>query len=153
MGNEKSELRDNLFIKISKLSDEQDSEYLSVFSLIELRAYHEFMVYFNEVTSAKATKLAVRGRPKSVEYNNQDCFRAFTLWNIKQKFPSAPNSTRSLIGIFQKVDAKSTEVFPDRPFKHGTAIATLESSVSRGKRKLKINANWESKVCEKLMVN
>ncbi len=89
------------------------------------------------------------GRPSKGKLGDIDCFRAFSIWRVAQVVrPVRPHTNREWIEIMlQLADQGVVErhVFPRNKG------LTLEQSVSRGKSKLSISANWlNSEVCEKL---
>ena len=96
------------------------------------------------------------GRPLKEAYQSYDCLRALVIWEHVQRYiPKELRSgitNRALIKIMQDGEAayslagvqNSSELFPQ-------TSATLETSLSRGRKKLKIDENWESEVCEKLI--
>lgn len=96
------------------------------------------------------------GRPRKEAYQSYDCLRALVIWEHVQKYiPQELRSgitNRALIKIMQDGEAaltlsgaqNSSELFPK-------TSATLETSLSRGRKELKIDGNWESEVCEKLI--
>lgn len=101
-----------------------------------------------------------RGRPKVEALVSQDARRAFRLWEHVRMFREFERtndiekmalSNRHLIETQMKVEPR---IYADEPdewlFPTSVAFETLEQSVSRGKKKLKIDADWQSKLCEEL---
>ena len=92
------------------------------------------------------------GRKKLAQYDGVDCKRAYAIWwyLYQLRYPNNRSlKNRHLIEHMQrcgKYDKKVARLFPRN---HGR----LESSVSRGKKLLEIDENWESKVCEELILD
>ena len=96
------------------------------------------------------------GRPRKGQYEDIDCRRAFATWNfVQNNIPEelrAGLTNRRLIGTMQSIQ----NALEQNMLEHDRKLlpmgeAAIESSISRGKSQLKINAGWNSKVCEKLM--
>ena len=106
--------------------------------------------YKGFLAESKASKRA--GRKKLAEHENIDCERAQIIWLYVHMFRNQLGTkpkNRHLISTMQRLgqtDKRIAKLFP-------TSHARLESSVSRGKKLLEINENWESKVCEELMLD
>lgn len=81
------------------------------------------------------------GRPKvKININEK---RAYYLWSIAKELPDIQRkhiTNRKLIEIAKNMPFRGL-------FKGMTSQATLEQSISRGKKELKIDAEWNSKVC------
>ena len=111
-------------------------------------AYKGFLAELHE--NSKISKKA--GRKKLAEHENIDCERTQIIWLYVHMFRNQLGTkpkNRHLISTMQRLgqtDKRIAKLFP-------TSHARLESSVSRGKKLLEINENWESKVCEELMLD
>lgn len=84
------------------------------------------------------------GRPKLKFHVNEK--RAFHLWSIVKELPQEQRlsvTNRELIKIAKKTHSGDL-------FKIMTSQATLEQSISRGKKTLKIDKHWNSKLCDLL---
>ena len=81
------------------------------------------------------------GRPRIRFQINEK--RAFYLWTIAQELPEKQRA--------KITNRKLIELAKTKPFhgvvKRTTASSTIEQSISRGKKVLKIDKNWNSKVC------
>ena len=81
------------------------------------------------------------GRPRVRFQINEK--RAFYLWTIAQELPE---KQRAKITNRKLIELAKTKPFHG-VFKRTTASSTIEQSISRGKKVLKIDENWNSKVC------
>lgn len=84
------------------------------------------------------------GRPKLKFHVNEK--RAYHLWSIVKELPREQRlsiTNRELIEIAKKTPSGDL-------FKIMTSQSTLEQSISRGKKTLKIDKNWNSKLCDLL---
>ena len=84
------------------------------------------------------------GRPRKTYHINER--RAYCLWLIAKEMSEdkrAKTTNRKLIELAKKMSFRG--LFADT-----TSQATLEQSISRGKKTLKINQKWNSKVCDLL---
>ena len=81
------------------------------------------------------------GRPRIRFQINEK--RAFYLWTIAQELPE---KQRAKITNRKLIELAKTKPFHG-VFKRTTASSTIEQSISRGKKVLKIDKNWNSKVC------
>ena len=81
------------------------------------------------------------GRPRVRFQINEK--RAFYLWTIAQELPE---KQRAKITNRKLIELAKTKPFHG-VFKRTTASSTIEQSISRGKKVLKIDKNWNSKVC------
>ena len=92
------------------------------------------------------------GRKRKPEFGSIDCQRAMLIWVYLHKMNPNPNvslKNRHLISLMQslgKNDSRIARLFPPEHER-------LQSSVSAGKTKLKIDDQWRSKVCEKWFNN
>lgn len=91
------------------------------------------------------------GRKKQHKYESVHCQRAMRIWLFVNKSRNELESlkNRHLILEMQKFgehDQTINKLFPK-------GHSRLESSVSEGKTVLEIDADWHSKVCEKLTAN
>ena len=90
------------------------------------------------------------GRKRKPEFGSIDCQRAMLIWVYLHKMNPNPNislKNRHLISLMQslgKNDSRIARLFPPEHER-------LQSSASAGKTKLKIDDQWRSKVCEKLL--
>lgn len=94
-----------------------------------------------------------RGRPPKSELASIDARRAFLLWKmVNQTFSdSRLNCTvDTLINMVIAVEEHLKLPMRERAFPPGGSYA---SSISRGKKILEIDANWNSQVCEKIDAN
>ena len=114
-------------------------------------AYKGYMLELGQTIAQQNRKLA--GRPKLAEYQGIDCRRALAIYqHVQLSIPlheRAAVTSRALINEMQHFCALGhlpSNLFP-------AAHATLEASVSRGRTKLKIDQDWASSVCEKLLAN
>ena len=81
------------------------------------------------------------GRPRKTYHLNER--RAYCLWLIAKEMSvdeRAKITNRKLIELAKKMSFRGL-------FNDMTSQATLEQSISRGKRTLKIDKHWNSKVC------
>ena len=81
------------------------------------------------------------GRPRKTYHLNER--RAYCLWLIAKEMSvdeRAKITNRKLIELAKKMSFRGL-------FKDMTSQATLEQSISRGKKTLKIDKHWNSKVC------
>ena len=81
------------------------------------------------------------GRPRKKYHINER--RAYCLWLIAKEMSvdeRAKITNRKLIELAKKMSFRGL-------FNDMTSQATLEQSISRGKRTLKIDKHWNSKVC------
>ena len=81
------------------------------------------------------------GRPRVRFQINEK--RAFYLWTIAQELPE---KQRAKITNRKLIELAKTKPFHG-VFRSTTAASTIEQSISRGKKALKIDKNWNSKVC------
>ena len=81
------------------------------------------------------------GRPRIRFQINEK--RAFYLWTIAQELPE---KQRAKITNRKLIELAKTKPFHG-VFKRTTASSTIEQSILRGKKVLKIDKNWNSKVC------
>lgn len=95
------------------------------------------------------------GRKKEPIKKTTPAKRAFTAWLMCQNLrkgaglPNAVFSNRELILHCKRHETALGLKLRDRLFPNDSA--TLEASVSIGKKLLEIDQNWNSKVCEKLL--
>ena len=114
-------------------------------------AYKGYMLELGQTIAQQSRKLA--GRPKLAKYQGIDCRRALAIYqHVQLSIPQqerAALTSRELINEMQHFCALGhlpRDLFP-------AAHATLEASVSRGRTILKIDQEWASSVCEKLLAN
>ena len=90
----------------------------------------------------------LKGRPKLSQYRDIDCRRAYALWlyvqNTIEEDLREKVKNRHLIEWFKTIH-KNENIYSDL-FNE----SNVESSVSRGRKKLEINSKWQRKVCEKI---
>jgi hypothetical protein len=113
-------------------------------------AYKGFLLESGE--RIEKIKKKINGRPKVSFFKKKDNLRVFALWYMIKNWPQDERSkitNRDLILLAQEVSysKKTKELFDD------SMSANIEQSVSRGRTALKIDANWNSEVCEKLYEN
>ena len=91
------------------------------------------------------------GRKKQHQYESVDCQRAMRIWLFVNKSQTelASVKNRHLILAMQKLGEHDQTIKKLFPIGH----SRLESSVSKGKAVLEIDADWHSEVCEKLTAN
>ena len=91
------------------------------------------------------------GRKKQHQFESVDCQRAMQIWLFVNKNRTELHSVknRHLIMAMQKLGEHDQTIKKLFPVGH----SRLESSVSKGKAVLKIDADWHSEVCEKLTSN
>lgn len=95
-----------------------------------------------------------RGRPKLQPGLNIDCIRAFAAWEMCQNLrrtmrrPNANIPVKELISAIQFVENR-LDFRPEKRLFPGTT-ANLDQSVSRGKRNLGIDRQWNSETCEEI---
>ena len=91
-----------------------------------------------------------RGRPSKDPLYSKDAMRAFMLWELSHNFVGVDKrvtiSNRSLIDLAIQFENILNIPNNERVFPNGN----WEQSVSRGKKILEIDNNWQSKVCDKL---
>ena len=92
-------------------------------------------------------------RPKKESITKIDSIRAFAAWRMCWHLrglankPNARITNRELIRVIQVVEQEKSLGAGERLFpEHGNP----EASLSRGKKILEIDGDWNSKVCEKL---
>ena len=137
------------------------SEYIEKASSVGLglgaTPYAKFLVALGLLTFEKMFLESVKtrkrkGAPKKALHQDIDCFRAFKVWEAKRMMGWVC-SNRGYVKLLQeleKLDAHSG----DRVFPADLSIATLEQSLSRGKKKMAISDDWNtSKVCERILRN
>jgi len=98
---------------------------------------------------AKALKKKA-GRKALPRHAGIDCDRAKIIWMHVNQFKDKTLislKNRHLIMEMQSMGRYNKHIATLFPMSHGR----LESSVSKGKKILEIDENWNSKVCEKLM--
>ena len=110
-------------------------------------AYKGFLLESGE--RIEKIKKKINGRPKVSFFKKKDNLRVFALWYMIKDWPQDKRSkitNRELILLAQEVSySKNTkELFDD------SMSSNIEQSVSRGRTALKIDADWNSEVCEKL---
>lgn len=95
------------------------------------------------------------GRPKKHPYQGKDAIRAFAAWRMcggLRDVLDKPNgiiTNRELIRVISLLEDRLGVPRRERLF---TAYeSTNEQSLSRGKKTLEIDDNWNSKVCDKLL--
>ena len=81
------------------------------------------------------------GRPRVRFQINEK--RAYYLWTIANELPK---KQRTKITNRKLIELAKTKPFHG-VFRGTTAASTIEQSISRGKKALKIDKNWNSKVC------
>lgn len=92
----------------------------------------------------KLSEKSKGGRPRLKFHVNEK--RAYHLWSIAKELPREQRisiKNRELIEIAKK--SPSSDLFTNM-----TSQATLEQSISRGKKTLKIDKHWNSKLCDLL---
>ena len=95
-------------------------------------------------------------RPRKQSYEKKDAWRAYLAWNmcwnVRRALGAADGkiSNRELIRCIRDVERKLQIPNDKRAFT--STDATCEQSLSRGKKLLKIDNNWNSEFCEKLSV-
>ena len=93
-------------------------------------------------------------RPRKQSYEKKDAWRAYLAWNMcwnVRRALGAPDgkiSNRELIRCIRDVENKLQIPNDKRAFT--STDATCEQSLSRGKKLLEIDNNWNSEVCEKV---
>jgi hypothetical protein len=95
------------------------------------------------------------GRPKKSEYQSKDSQRVFELWRVVR----ALKETRPNYGLNEPVRIEVPElvklcqqIFKDDDlFSSNASPDSIIQSVSRGRKKLKIDIGWRSEICEKLL--
>ena len=110
------------------------------------QAYRGYLEELNDLAN-KSFK-PVRGRPKTEQYQDINSQRAFFIWLEVKNWPINRRrivTNRELIERMRNLTNNEMRVkyWPDRQ--------SLEQSISRGRKKLKIDNNWNSKVCEKIL--
>lgn len=112
-------------------------------------AFKGYMLELHQNLASFKKKL---GRKRKPEFGSIDCQRAMLIWVYLHKMNPNPNislKNRHLISLMQslgKNDSRIARLFPPEHER-------LQSSVSAGKTKLKIDDQWRSKVCEKWFNN
>lgn len=105
------------------------------------------------VSTAINSPINNRGRPTKGPLNSKDAYRAYVVWRIAQNLPPTTRksiSNRELIRLATILETHLGIPNAERAF---LEHATLEQSISRGKRILEISSDWESTVCEKIQNN
>ena len=110
---------------------------------------HTKVFYWKVESALRKIKKKINGRPKVSFFKKKDNLRVFALWYMIKDWPQDKRSkitNRELILLAQEVSySKNTkELFDD------SMSSNIEQSVSRGRTALKIDADWNSEVCEKL---
>lgn len=116
-------------------------------------AYKGFLLEAGQAITNVASKKA--GRPSIEPYEHIDCRRAYAIWTHVNKYikeQDRPNLTnRALIKHLQELETKHAQLVAKKQSRlFPTTTESLEASVSRGKRTLRIDQSWSSEVCEKL---
>ena len=109
-------------------------------------AYKGYEAEYNDLV--KKSSQPTLGRPKTGQYHDINCRRAFFIWWEVKDWPVNRRriaTNRELIERMRNLTNNEMRVkyWPDRQ--------SLEQSISRGRKKLKIDNNWNSKVCEKIL--
>ena len=112
------------------------------------QAYRGYVEELNDLV--KKSSQPTRGRPKTGHYQDINSLRAFFIWWEVKDWPVKQRrlaNNRELIERMRNLTNNEMRVkyWPDRQ--------SLEQSISRGRKKLKIDSNWNSKVCEKILHN
>ena len=94
------------------------------------------------------------GRPRKDPYYTLDAARAFAVWRMCKGLrdtsdnPKAKITTRELIRVIQLVERETGVDGHEQLFNRDDK--SNEQSVARGKKRLEVDADWNSKVCEEL---
>jgi hypothetical protein len=116
-------------------------------------AYKGFLLEAGEAIRTVATKKV--GRPHKEPHEDIDCRRAYAIWDYVNKYipkqKRSKLSNRALIKSLQKLETEHGQLVSEQhPSLFPITTENLETSVSRGKGKLRIDRAWKSEVCEKL---
>ena len=111
-------------------------------------AYKGYEAEYNDLV-IKISQRA-RGRPKTRQYQDINSRRAFFIWWEVKDWPLIRRRTATNGKLIERMrnlanNEMRVKYWPDRQ--------SLEQSISRGRKNLKIDNNWNSKVCEKILHN
>ena len=90
----------------------------------------------------------LKGRPKLSQYGGIDCRRAYALWQYVQN--TVEEELREKLKNRQLIELVKSIHKNDNTYRRLFNASNVESSVSRGRKKLEINSKWQSKICEKI---